>query len=323
MLAQQFHLAGHHEGAGASDFLDVGRGGEVDLDALAGGVNGRLTESDLEAELHAFMGFEPHPLVAVDDFDRLEDADETLGRSLLFQAGRLQQIDEGARRAIQDGHFAGSDVDLCVVDAQPGQGGHQVFDGVDADLQPRAFNIRRQRGVEPRIGDAMGKRRQLDDRIEVHPTKDDTGVDRTRLDVEGNPLPRMQADTDGLHRSTQGSLSQHLPTPSVLGPASWPEGIQGQAFMAMGSWPFIHGRHGHDHPAMTAAGRGPWPWRAGQVPGALRTPGTAHDGRCPGSTRRFSDCAGRRSGPGRTISRPGDAGRQECPDARHPSGTWR
>ena len=82
------------------------------------------------------MGLQPHPLVAIDDLDRLEDADETLGRSLFFQAGRLQQIDEGARRAIQDGHFAGSDVDLCVVDAQPGQGGHQVFDGVDADLQP-------------------------------------------------------------------------------------------------------------------------------------------------------------------------------------------
>jgi hypothetical protein len=64
--------------------------------------------------------------------------------------GRLQQEHEGRGRAVHDRQFGGIDIDVDVVDAQAGQGRHQVLDGGDLDA------VLFQAGGQARIADAEG-----------------------------------------------------------------------------------------------------------------------------------------------------------------------
>ena len=66
--------------------------------------------------------------LAFTDFNRLKNTQELLGYALLFNAGRTQQVHKRCSAAIHDGHFLGCEVNVKIVDTQPGQGGHQVFD---------------------------------------------------------------------------------------------------------------------------------------------------------------------------------------------------
>jgi hypothetical protein len=88
-----------------------------------------MVELDREADAEAVMRAEAGDLVAVAHLDVLADSQEPLGRVLLGDAGGLQQEHERARRAIHDRHFWRGQFDVDVVDAQAGQGRHQVLDG--------------------------------------------------------------------------------------------------------------------------------------------------------------------------------------------------
>jgi hypothetical protein len=107
---------------------------EVELHALAGGVQRRVVELDLEAQLVAVEGLQPRPLqrgaFALAQFHRLLHAQEALGRLLQFDARALQQEHEAGGAAVEDGHLFGRDVDVQVVQPQPGAGRQQVLDGL-------------------------------------------------------------------------------------------------------------------------------------------------------------------------------------------------
>jgi hypothetical protein len=66
-----------------------------------------VVKVDLERQLVAVIRVQAGPLqvaaFAFTDFNRLEDADEALGRLLQLNASALQQVDKRSRRAIQNG----------------------------------------------------------------------------------------------------------------------------------------------------------------------------------------------------------------------------
>ena len=83
--------------------------------ALAGLADRRMVELDLEGELVALVRLEARPLqrgaLAFADLDRLLHAQEALRRVLQLDAGALQQEHERRRRAVEDRHLLGGDVD--------------------------------------------------------------------------------------------------------------------------------------------------------------------------------------------------------------------
>ena len=76
-----------------------------------------MLEIDFDIDAKAVEGLEPHPLVAILDFDALEHADETLRRIELFDAGGLQQEDERRGATVHDRHFGCREIDERIVDA--------------------------------------------------------------------------------------------------------------------------------------------------------------------------------------------------------------
>src|SRR5690606_3853047 len=117
------------ERAGATDLLNKGGGGKVDLGVLIQGLEQRMVEIDGEGYLEAVIRLEATPLVAFLHPDRLFDADEALERVLLFDAGGTDQKHERPGAAVHDRHFGRADVDVAVVDAEAGQGREQMLYG--------------------------------------------------------------------------------------------------------------------------------------------------------------------------------------------------
>jgi hypothetical protein len=67
------------EGARARNRAEIGLLGEINLDLLHGGINGWMPEVDRKAELETEVRIQTRPFVAITDFDRPLDADESLG----------------------------------------------------------------------------------------------------------------------------------------------------------------------------------------------------------------------------------------------------
>ena len=126
------------------------------LIALGNNPNVSVIELDAEADLEAFEGLEPSPLVPVPHLDTATDANEALGRGLDFHARRLDEKHERTGAAVHDRHFRRTQVNIGVVDAEPGQGRKQVLDGGYPHLP-----VDESRG-EPRITDILGTGQHLD-----------------------------------------------------------------------------------------------------------------------------------------------------------------
>src|SRR5690606_31416007 len=130
---QGLDFTGEPEGSGARNGLDVGVLLEIDLGEIRRGINGRVLEIDGKGQGKAIVGLETGPLgilaFTFAHFDGLEHAQELLRCSLFLQPGAAQQIHEGTGASVHDGHFFGGKVDMQIVDAQAGKGGHQVFNG--------------------------------------------------------------------------------------------------------------------------------------------------------------------------------------------------
>jgi hypothetical protein len=211
MLPPRFHILGEAEGAGARDVLFVLARAHVERHALAGGIDHRVVELDLEAEHITVVRVEPGPLqagaLAFAHLHRLEHANEALGRVLQLDAGALQQEDEARRRAIEHRHFIGADVDGQVVQAQARAGREQVLDGlhlgrarVAADAEGRG-HARVAHGLRV-DGDAHRLR-------QVGAAKNDATVGRCGLEDQLDLLPTVHAHADGAGERFEGALLEH------------------------------------------------------------------------------------------------------------------
>ena len=186
-------------------------GAEVELDALAGLVDGWVIEVDLEGQLVAVVRLQPGPLevaaFALAHLDGLGHAHELLGRFLQLDAGALQQVHERGRRAVEDGHFFGGDVDVDVVQAQTCASRHQVLDGVDLGRARVATG--RDGGGHAAVAHRLGLDGDVHRLAEVDPTEDDAGVGRCRAQRQFDALAAVQAHADGAGQGLEGALLQH------------------------------------------------------------------------------------------------------------------
>jgi len=123
---------------------------------------------------------------------RPQHADEPARRVLQFDARALQQEHEGGRGPVEDRHLFGRDVDVQVVHAQAGAGGHQVFDGVD--LGTAIGDGRSQAGV----GDGLGGHRNVHRLRQVDAAEHDAGVGLGRAQGQLHPVSAVEAHADGL-----------------------------------------------------------------------------------------------------------------------------
>ena len=166
-----------------------------------------MAKIDRERQREAVMRFEAGPfLVAaftLADFDGLEHADELLGRVLLDDAGRAQQVDERGRAAVHDGDFFGGQVDMQVVDAQAGQRRHEMLHRGNADIA--LLQHRR----HARVAHAGGLRGQVHDLGQVDAVKHDPGVGLCRAQGELYPPSGVDADACRADEILNAALSEH------------------------------------------------------------------------------------------------------------------
>jgi len=97
---------------------------------------------------------------------------------------------------------------MGVIDAQPGKGRHEVFDGIDLRRPPL------QTGAHAGIADGIGIGRQIDDRIEIHTMKDDARIRRSRAQGKSDLVAAMQTNTGRGDNGFQGALLQHDRSPN-------------------------------------------------------------------------------------------------------------
>jgi hypothetical protein len=109
-----------------ADLVHVGILGEIDGRDVADRSNTRVPEVDRQGHPESVMGLD-RELVALRHLDRTPHPDEALGRGLLLEARRLDQEHERTRAAVHDREFRRIEVHVHIVDAQPGQRGHQVL----------------------------------------------------------------------------------------------------------------------------------------------------------------------------------------------------
>ena len=244
------------------------------------------------------MRTEAGELVALAHLDMLADAQEPLGRVLLGDAGGLQQEHERAGRAIHDRHFGCGQLDVDVVDAQAGQGRHQVLDGLHLGA------VATQAGAEGGFGHQRGAGGDLDHGIQVDAAEDDAGVDRGRAQGEEDLLAAVQPHAGGADQVLEGALAKHrrrLP-PRWLNRASITRACDAATTRRHAPWKLAcelfargkrAGRHDADRPGITPGGQ----------------PGVRKDITLALSSRRK---------PGRRfkLNPPGDAGTPGCPGNR-------
>ena len=123
---------------------------------------------------------------------------------MLLDAGGLDEKHEWTRAAVHDRHFRRAQVNVTVVDAQPGQSRKQMFDGGDADVPVH------QGGGQARVADVVGPGGNLDRLFQVDPSEHDTGIRQGRPQCHVNLLPRMDAHARGADDVLQGALSYHF-----------------------------------------------------------------------------------------------------------------
>ena len=83
-----------------------------------------MVKIDAELDLETVMWREARRLVAVDNFDRPQNANKFFRDRLRFDARRLQQEYEWASAAIHNWHFARGYVDVQIIDAETGERRH-------------------------------------------------------------------------------------------------------------------------------------------------------------------------------------------------------
>jgi hypothetical protein len=160
----------------------------------------RMVELDRELDLETVVGLEARPLVAILHLDSLEHANEALGRILLGDPGRLDQECKRAGAAVHDRHFRGTQINVEIIDAQTGQGRHQVLDGGDPDAI--LDHGGRQRGITDLVRIGL----DFDDGSRSTRRKDDAGAGRCRSQRHQDLFPCMHAHAGGTNDVLESSL---------------------------------------------------------------------------------------------------------------------
>ena len=88
-----------------------------------------VVKIDFKRNAESIIRVKPGPLVIQAYFQRFENADETLGGTLLLNTSRLNKENEGAGTAVHDWNFGIAQIYVGVVDAQARKGRHQVLHG--------------------------------------------------------------------------------------------------------------------------------------------------------------------------------------------------
>ena len=107
--------------------------GKVDDDVPVLGSEDGMRKVDREVELEPVVGLEARPLVVQAYLDRLLDPQVAFACRLLLDTCRLQQEHEGTGAAVHDRKLGSGDVDVQIVDTEPGERGHQMLDRRDLD----------------------------------------------------------------------------------------------------------------------------------------------------------------------------------------------
>ena len=117
-------------------------------------------------------GHDLEPAAARPHADRVRDLDGPAAGGLLDASRGGQQRDEGLGAAVGGGDLRAVDLDVEVVDAEPGRGGHQVLHGLDAG------SVAAHRGGVVRVDHAVGRG---PDQLAVRPGAEcDTRIGRRR-----------------------------------------------------------------------------------------------------------------------------------------------
>jgi hypothetical protein len=162
-----------------------------------------MIERDAEIHFEAVERGELSPLVAVLDADLATDADEAFRRVLLFNARRLQQKHEWTGASVHDRDLRSGKVDDHVVDAEPGEGRHQMLNRRHLDA------VLHERGAEHRFAHELRIGRNVHRPVEIDAAEHDARVLGRRAQGHVDLLPRVQPDAGGAYRRLQSALSQH------------------------------------------------------------------------------------------------------------------
>ena len=91
-------------------------------------------KSILYLMIEAVGGDDADALVALDQLDRLAQAQHRDLGAELAHAGGVDEVHEGKRAAVDDRHFGAVDVDVDVGDAAGHERGEKMLDGADLDV---------------------------------------------------------------------------------------------------------------------------------------------------------------------------------------------
>jgi len=163
----------------------------------------RRGEGDLEGHFKALGRQQARALVAVDHLDGGEDLDIAARRLLTAATGLVQDLDEGLGRAVHDRHFGSVELDHGVVDAEHGEGRHQVLDGGDGDAGGVTDD-----GAELGLADRLARDGHAIVAVgHVGPDEDDAGVGRRRANRHPDMRAGMDADARKDGRAKDGMLA--------------------------------------------------------------------------------------------------------------------
>ena len=97
--------------------------------------------------------------------------------------------DEGRGRTVENGHFRRIQIDPAIVDAQPAEGRHQVFDG------PHLDSVHFETGAHAGIANQHGLGGNILGLGQIDATEDDAGIRGCRAQGQVDLDAAMQADT--------------------------------------------------------------------------------------------------------------------------------
>ena len=117
-----------------------------------------MVEVDLVLDDQPVRRGDADALVAVDDFDRLGDAQDADVGAELADAGGVDEMHERQRAAVDDRNFGAVDVDVEVGDAAGHERGEEMLDRADRDVvaaDGRGVIERGGRGLQRRDAQAV------------------------------------------------------------------------------------------------------------------------------------------------------------------------
>ena len=177
--------------------------GKIDRDVPVFRSEHRVREIDGEIEHEPLMWIEARPLVVLPRFDGRLDPQIAFGSRLLDDAGRLQQKDERPRASIHDRDLGTGNVDVQIVDSQPGKRRHQMLHRRDSSSV--LFQRRRQARVAD-IASVSGYRYRFG---QIGAVENNAGIRRRGAQHHLDAYASVQTNPGRLDLVLERALSEH------------------------------------------------------------------------------------------------------------------